>query len=182
MLLGARGEVPRVLLGELDETRAGRRDSRPARRPRAAHTGRGKQPVDFLLQHPLTRAAACPAGRRLPASIRSCLTPRPTRCSASSQAVSSRVRALTRPTFLTANLLDLLARQPLTEEGRAMANDRGLLPKARREDLTEELRGRLDPWDPNAYEEDDPFLTTAPRPGPPSAPLGVVRYAFCAGL
>ena len=35
-----------------------------------------------------------------------------------------------------------------------MANARGLLPKARREDLTDNLRRRLDRWYRDAYEDD----------------------------
>src|SRR2546428_2613949 len=45
-------------------------------------------------------AAACCAGRRLPVSPRSGLTPRPPRCSSSSQAVSPSVRALIAPEVL----------------------------------------------------------------------------------
>jgi len=35
-----------------------------------------------------------------------------------------------------------------------MANARGLLPKARREDLIDNLRRRLDRWYRDAYEDD----------------------------
>ena len=46
-----------------------------------------------------------------------------------------------------------------------MANARGLLPKARREDLTDDLRRRLERWYRDAYEDDNLFLTLARRPG-----------------
>jgi hypothetical protein len=47
-----------------------------------------------------------------------------------------------------------------------VANDSGLLPKARREDLDERLRRRrLDRWYENAYKDDNLFLTMARRPG-----------------
>ena len=59
-----------------------------------------------------------------------------------------------------------------------MANERGLLPKARREDLNEELRGMLGRWSRNAYEDDNLFLTMARRPGPLDATMGFVRYAY----
>src|SRR5262249_5382572 len=62
--------------------------------------------------------------------------------------------------------------------GRAMANDRGLLPKARREDLPDELRRRLDRWYRDAYEDDNLFLTMARRPGLLDATMGFVRYAY----
>ena len=59
-----------------------------------------------------------------------------------------------------------------------MANDRGLLPKARREDLPEELRRRLDRWYRDAYEDDNLFLTMARRPGLLDATMGFIRYAY----
>jgi hypothetical protein len=59
-----------------------------------------------------------------------------------------------------------------------MANDRGLLPKARREDLSEELRRRLDRWYRDAYQDDNLFLTMARRPGLLDATMGLVRYAY----
>jgi len=59
-----------------------------------------------------------------------------------------------------------------------MANDRGLLPKARREDLPEELRRRLDRWYRDAYEDDNLFLTMAQRPGLLDATMGFIRYAY----
>ncbi len=59
-----------------------------------------------------------------------------------------------------------------------MANDHGLLPKARREDLPEELRRRLERWYRDAYEDDNLFLTMARRPGLLDATLGFVRYPY----
>jgi len=59
-----------------------------------------------------------------------------------------------------------------------MANDRGLLPKARREELSEELTRRLDRWYRDAYEDDNLFLTMARRPGLLDATMGFVRYAY----
>jgi hypothetical protein len=59
-----------------------------------------------------------------------------------------------------------------------MANDRGLLPKARPEDLSEELRRRLDRWYRDAYEDDNLFLTMARRPGLLDATMGFIRYAY----
>jgi hypothetical protein len=59
-----------------------------------------------------------------------------------------------------------------------MANDRGLLPKARREELPGELTRRLDRWYRDAYEDDNLFLTMARRPGLLDATMGFVRYAY----
>lgn len=59
-----------------------------------------------------------------------------------------------------------------------MANERGLLPKARREELSEELARRLERWYRDAYEDDNLFLTLARRPGLLEATLGFVRYAY----
>jgi hypothetical protein len=59
-----------------------------------------------------------------------------------------------------------------------MANARGLLPKARREDLTDDLRRRLERWYRDAYEDDNLFLTLARRPGLLDATMGFVRYAY----
>jgi hypothetical protein len=59
-----------------------------------------------------------------------------------------------------------------------MAKDRGLLPKARREELPEELTRRLDRWYRDAYEDDNLFLTMARRPGLLDATMGFVRYAY----
>ncbi len=62
-----------------------------------------------------------------------------------------------------------------------MANARGLLPKARREDLTDDLRRRLEVWYRDAYEDDNLFLTLARRPGLFGATMGFVRYAYGGG-
>jgi len=45
-----------------------------------------------------------------------------------------------------------------------MANDRGFLPKASREDLSEHLTRQLARWYQNAYQDDNLFLTMARRP------------------
>src|SRR6266540_4275915 len=62
-----------------------------------------------------------------------------------------------------------------------MANERGLLPKARREDLSEHLQRRLDRWYRNAYEDDNLFLTMARRPGLLDATWGFIRYIYGGG-
>jgi len=59
-----------------------------------------------------------------------------------------------------------------------MTNNRGFLPKARREELDERLRRRLDRWYANAYEDDNLFLTLARRPGVLEATWGFVRYIY----
>jgi hypothetical protein len=59
-----------------------------------------------------------------------------------------------------------------------MATDRGLLPKARREELPERLRTLLDRWYRNAYEDDNLFLTMARRPGLLDATWGFIRYIY----
>src|SRR5262250_2422502 len=64
------------------------------------------------------------------------------------------------------------------EGDQRMVNDRGLLPKAKREDLPEELRRRLDRWYRDAYEDDNLFLTMARRPGLLDATMGFIRYAY----
>lgn len=62
-----------------------------------------------------------------------------------------------------------------------MTNDRGYLPKARREELDERLRRRLDRWYENAYEDDNLFLTLARRPGLLDATWEFVRYIYGGG-
>jgi hypothetical protein len=59
-----------------------------------------------------------------------------------------------------------------------MANDKGLLPKARRDELDDKLRGRLERWYRNAYEDDNLFLTMARRPGLLDATWGFIRYIY----
>ena len=56
-----------------------------------------------------------------------------------------------------------------------MANDRGRLPKARREELNEHLRRMLERWNTNAYKDDNLFLTRARRPGLLDATWGFIR-------
>ena len=62
-----------------------------------------------------------------------------------------------------------------------MANERGLLPKARREDLSDEARGLLERWYRNAYQDDNLFLTMARRPGLLDATWGFIRYIYDGG-
>ena len=57
-------------------------------------------------------------------------------------------------------------------------NERGLLPKVPREDLSDALRRRLDRWYRDAYEDDNLFLTMARRPGLLDATMGFIRYAY----
>jgi hypothetical protein len=59
-----------------------------------------------------------------------------------------------------------------------MANDRGLLPKASREQLDEHQRRQLDRWYENAYQDDNLFLTMARRPGLLDATWGFIRYIY----
>ena len=59
-----------------------------------------------------------------------------------------------------------------------MANERGFLPKARREDLPDALQRRLERWYRDAYEDDNLFLTMARRPGILDAAMGFVRYQY----
>ena len=62
-----------------------------------------------------------------------------------------------------------------------MPNERGFLPKARREDLDENLSRKLDRWFTNAYEDDNLFLTIARRPGLLEAIWGFIRYTYGGG-
>src|SRR2546425_6787952 len=59
-----------------------------------------------------------------------------------------------------------------------MANRRGLLPKAKREELDEQGRRRLERWYENAYEDDNLFLTMARRPGLLDATWSFIRYIY----
>jgi alkylhydroperoxidase family enzyme len=59
-----------------------------------------------------------------------------------------------------------------------MANDRGFLPKATREELDERLTRRLERWYSDAYEDDNLFLTLARRPALLDAVWGFIRYSF----
>jgi hypothetical protein len=62
-----------------------------------------------------------------------------------------------------------------------MANEPGLIGKARREELSEELRGMLSRWYRNAYEDDNLFLTMARRPDLLEATWGFIRYIYGGG-
>jgi hypothetical protein len=62
-----------------------------------------------------------------------------------------------------------------------MANDRGRLPKASREDLSEHLTRQLDRWYKNAYQDDNLFLTMARRPELLDATLAFIRYIYGGG-
>jgi hypothetical protein len=60
-------------------------------------------------------------------------------------------------------------------------NERGRLPKAKREELDEKLASRLDRWYDNAYPDDNLFLTMARRPGLLDATWGFIRYIYGGG-
>lgn len=60
-------------------------------------------------------------------------------------------------------------------------NERGRLPKAKREELDEQLTRRLDRWYRYAYEDDNLFLTMARRPGLLDATWGFIRYIYGGG-
>ena len=60
-------------------------------------------------------------------------------------------------------------------------NERGRLPKAKREELDEQLLRRLDKWYDNAYRDDNLFLTMARRPGLLDATWGFIRYIYGGG-
>jgi hypothetical protein len=60
-------------------------------------------------------------------------------------------------------------------------NERGRLPKARREDLDEQLTRRLGRWYENAYRDDNLYLTMARRPGLLDATWGFIRYIYGGG-
>ena len=62
-----------------------------------------------------------------------------------------------------------------------MANDRGLLPKTSRADLSEHLTRQLDRWYKNAYQDDNLFLTMARRPELLDATWGFIRYIYGGG-
>ena len=59
-----------------------------------------------------------------------------------------------------------------------MATERGLLPKAVREQLSDSLQRKLDRWYANAYTDDNLFLTMARRPGLLDATWGFIRYIY----
>jgi len=62
-----------------------------------------------------------------------------------------------------------------------VANDRGLLPKAQREELSEALQRKLERWYGNAYTDDNLFLTMARRPGLLDATWGFIKYIYGGG-
>ena len=62
-----------------------------------------------------------------------------------------------------------------------MANDRGRLPKARREELNDHLQRMLERWYTNAYKDDNLFLTMARRPGLLDATWGFIKYTYGGG-
>lgn len=62
-----------------------------------------------------------------------------------------------------------------------MANDRGFLPKASRDELSEQLQRRLGRWYDNAYQDDNLFLTMARRPGLLDATWGFIKYIYGGG-
>ncbi len=60
-------------------------------------------------------------------------------------------------------------------------NEHGRLPKAKREELDEQVLRRLDRWYDNAYRDDNLFLTMARRPGLLDATWGFIRYIYGGG-
>ena len=62
-----------------------------------------------------------------------------------------------------------------------MANDRGFLPKASRQELSDPLRRKLDRWYENAYGDDNLFLTMARRPGLLDVVWGFIKYIYGGG-
>jgi hypothetical protein len=62
-----------------------------------------------------------------------------------------------------------------------MANDRGRLPKAAREDLDPHQSRQLERWYKNAYQDDNLFLTMARRPGLLDATWEFIRYIYGGG-
>ena len=62
-----------------------------------------------------------------------------------------------------------------------MANERGWLPKAGREELDERLTRMLERWYDNAYRDDNLFLTMARRPELLDATWGFIKYIYGGG-
>jgi hypothetical protein len=60
-------------------------------------------------------------------------------------------------------------------------NERGFLPKAKREELDERMVRRLGRWYENAYQDDNLFLTMARRPGLLDATWGFIKYIYGGG-
>ena len=59
-----------------------------------------------------------------------------------------------------------------------MTNRQGLLPKADRSELDDDLKQKLDSWFAKAYEDDNLFLTMAKRPGLLRATFNFIGYAY----
>ena len=59
-----------------------------------------------------------------------------------------------------------------------MTNTYGLLPKADRAELDDDLKARLDVWFENAYPDDNLFLTMAKRPDLLKATFGLIAYVY----
>ena len=57
-------------------------------------------------------------------------------------------------------------------------NERGFLPKARREELDGRQTRRLERWYENAYKDDNLYLTMARRPGLLDATWGLIKYIY----
>jgi hypothetical protein len=62
-----------------------------------------------------------------------------------------------------------------------MANERGRLPKARRDELNDHLQRMLERWYTNAYKDDNLFLTMARRPGLLDATWAFIKYTYGGG-
>jgi hypothetical protein len=60
-------------------------------------------------------------------------------------------------------------------------NERGFLPKAKREELDERLTRRLERWYEGAYKDDNLYLTMARRPGLLDATWGFIKYIYGGG-
>ncbi len=59
-----------------------------------------------------------------------------------------------------------------------MTNAYGLLPKADRSELDDELKDRLNAWFDHAYPDDNLFLTMAKRPDLLNATFGFIAYVY----
>ena len=62
-----------------------------------------------------------------------------------------------------------------------MANERGRLPKAERDELDDRLKRMPERWYDNAYRDDNLFLTMARRPGLLDATWGFIKYIYGGG-
>ena len=59
-----------------------------------------------------------------------------------------------------------------------MTNTHGLLPKADRTELDDDLKHRLQAWFEHAYPDDNLFLTMAKRPDLLKATYGFIAYVY----